>query len=76
VPTNRMRQGDFSELLGSNPWYPAGTVIYDPRTCSTPGAASCVPYPNNVIPQDQLSQNGLAILNAYPAPTPGYLRNL
>jgi len=73
VPTDRMRQGDFSELLGPNPWYPTGTQIYDPRTCPAPGAASCVPYPNNMIPSDQLSQNGLAILNTYPAPTPGYL---
>ncbi len=26
------------------------------------------PYPNNVIPGDQLSPNGLGLLNAYPAP--------
>jgi hypothetical protein len=40
------------------------------------GAASCVAYPNNIIPTGaagHLSPNGLAILNAYPGPTPGYL---
>ena len=65
VPTALMRQGNFSELLGANPWYAAGTVIKNPTT----GA----PYPNNVIPASQLSPNGLAILNTYPTATPGYL---
>jgi hypothetical protein len=72
VPTVLMRQGNFSELLSPNPWYKGVTTIYDPTTCPKVGAASCVPYPNNVIPSG-LSPNGLAILNAYPAPTPGYL---
>ena len=73
VPTVLMRQGDFSELLSPNPWYSGVTKIYDPTTCPAKGAASCVQYPNNVIPTGQLSATGLAILNAYPAPTPGYL---
>ena len=76
VPTLLMRQGDFSELLSPNPWYSGVTKIYDPTTCPAKGAASCVQYPNNVIPTGPggpLSPNGLAILNAYPAPTPGYL---
>ncbi len=69
VPTALMRQGDFSELLSpSNPWY-AGKKIYEPNTCPTAGGSGCVAYPNNVIPQSQLSTNGLAILNAYPTPT-------
>ena len=72
VPTTLMRTGNFSELLGANPWYPAGTKIYDPATCPSVGAASCVPYPNNVIPTTSLSPNGLAILDATPAPTPGF----
>jgi Carboxypeptidase regulatory-like domain/TonB-dependent Receptor Plug Domain len=75
VPTALMRQGDFSELLGTNPWYKP-TTLYNPATCPTLGAASCVAYPNNVIPQSQLSPNGLAILNAYPTPTiPGVTTN-
>jgi hypothetical protein len=65
VPTLLMRQGNFSELLGSTPWYKAGTVIKDPTTGN--------PFPNNIIPTSQLSHNGLAILSAYPAPTPGFL---
>jgi hypothetical protein len=73
VPTTLMRQGDFSELLSPNPWYSGVTKIYDPTTCPTKGAATCVQYPNNVIPAGQLSANGMAILNAYPGPTPGYL---
>jgi hypothetical protein len=72
VPTLRMRQGDFSELLGANPWYSGVNKIYNPATCAVKGAASCVAYPNNVITSG-LSHNGLAILNAYPLPTPGYL---
>jgi hypothetical protein len=72
VPTLRMRQGDFSELLGANPWYSGVNKIYNPATCPVKGAASCVAYPNNIITSG-LSHNGLAILNAYPLPTPGYL---
>ncbi len=73
VPTALMRQGNFSELLSSNPWYKTGTVIYDPSTCATAGAASCVPFPGNVIPSNKLSPNGVGILSAYPAPTAGFL---
>jgi hypothetical protein len=64
VPTALMRTGNFSQLLGSNPWYSGSTQLKNPTT----GA----PYPNNVIPASQLSPNGLAIMNAYPAATPGY----
>jgi hypothetical protein len=74
VPTTLMRQGNFSELLASNPWYKAGTVIYDPKTCPSLGAAGCTPFPGNIIPASQLSPNGVAIMSAYPAPTPGYLQ--
>ena len=60
VPTNLMRQGNFSELLNpANPFYGGTRVITDPTTGN--------PYPNNVIPQNQLSPNGLALLNTFPA---------
>jgi hypothetical protein len=72
VPTNLMRLGNFSELLTSNPWYSGTHQLYYPGTCPKVGAASCVPIPGNIIPPGSLSPNGLAILNAYPAPTPGY----
>ena len=32
------------------------------------------PFPGNVIPTDRLSPNGLALLNMYPLPTPGFQR--
>ena len=72
VPTLDMRQGNFSELLGPNPWYSGSHVIYQPSTCPSTSAATCVPYPNNIIPPTQLSPNGIAIINAYPLPTPGF----
>jgi hypothetical protein len=73
VPTLAMRQGDFSQLLGSNPWYKTGTVIYNPASCPVLGASTCQPFPNNVIPTSLLTHNGTAIMSAYPAPTPGFL---
>jgi len=73
VPTLRMRTGDFSEFLSPNPWLSGTHIIYDPATCPSLGSASCQPFANNVIPNGKLSANGLAILNAYPTPTPGYL---
>ncbi len=74
VPTALMREGNFSELLGPNPWYPAGTKIYVPGTCPVAGGAGCVAYQGNIIPQAQQSPNGIGILNSYPAPTPGFLQ--
>jgi hypothetical protein len=58
VPTALMRTGNFSELLGSNIFYNKPVQIVDPNTH--------VPYPDNIIPANQLSPNGLALLNAYP----------
>jgi hypothetical protein len=72
VPTMLMRQGNFSELLGSNPWYSGSHQIYDPSTCPKLGTAACQPFIGNIIPQSRVSPNGIAIMNAYPAPTPGF----
>lgn len=61
VPTTLMRQGDFSELLNpTNIFYGKAIQLVNPTT----GA----PYAANIIPPGQLSANGLALLNAYPAP--------
>ncbi len=61
VPSDLMRQGDFSELLNpSNIFYGKAVQIKDPTT----GA----PYANNMIPANQLSPSGLGILKAFPAP--------
>jgi hypothetical protein len=73
VPTTLMRQGNFSELLGPNPWYSGVHQLYYPGTCPKLSASTCQPIPGNIIPASSLSPNGLAILNAYPGPTPGFL---
>jgi hypothetical protein len=64
VPTEKMRNGDFSELLVPNPFFSGTRTIRDPLT----GEA----FPNNVIPPDRLSKNGLALLRTYPLPTGGF----
>ena len=65
VPTEAMRRGDFGELLNpANGFFSGARVINDPLTGQ--------PFPGNIIPQNRLSPNGVALLNAYPAPTPGF----
>ena len=60
VPSLAMRNGDFSELLGTNLYYGALRVINDPQT----GA----PFPGNIIPVNRQSPNGMAFLRTFPAP--------
>jgi hypothetical protein len=68
VPTDLMRTGNFSELLGPNIFYNAPVQIVNPTTG--------LPYANNIIPQNQLSPNGIGLLNAYPhANTPNNPNN-
>ncbi|MCI0620667.1 MAG: TonB-dependent receptor [Acidobacteria bacterium] len=67
VPTNAMRQGNFSQLLSlSTP-----VVLRDPTTSS--------PFPGNVIPSSRLNATSLQVLQKYlPAPnlgSPGALTN-
>ena len=63
VPSLAMRRGDFSELLNpNNRFYGRVRVITNPATGE--------PFSDNIIPPDQLSPNGLALLRAYPEPTP------
>lgn len=59
VPTALMRQGNFSELLHPN-------IFMSPVQLTDPNTGQ--PYPNNVIPKNQLSPNGLALLNVFPEP--------
>jgi hypothetical protein len=73
VPSLLMRQGNFSELLGPNIYYNKPTIVYDPTTCPSLGASTCQPFQGNIIPKNLWSTNGMAILNMYPLPTPGYL---
>jgi hypothetical protein len=57
VPTNLMRQGDFSQLLtGSRP-----IVIRDPLSGN--------PFPNNAIPSNRFNSVAIKVLGKYlPAP--------
>ena len=58
-----MRQGDFSELLGANPFFSTPQIIRDPLTGQ--------PFPGNIIPANRLSPNGIALMNAVPAADAG-----
>jgi hypothetical protein len=72
VPTLRMRNGDFSELLGANRFFGSEVLIRDPATRSAANPNG-TPFPGNVIPNNRLSPNGLALLRAFPEPTPGFV---
>jgi len=64
VPTEAMRRGDFSQLLGSNPFFSTPQQLRDPLNGQ--------PFAGNIIPTGRLSQNGIALMNLYPLPTPGF----
>ncbi|HZT32343.1 MAG TPA: carboxypeptidase regulatory-like domain-containing protein [Bryobacteraceae bacterium] len=65
VPTAAMRTGDLSSLLDpKNPFFGKARIASDPSTGQ--------PFPGNLIPSSRLSQQGAALLNAYPLPTPGF----
>jgi hypothetical protein len=65
VPSLKMRQGDFSELLdASNRFTSKVTTIKDPTTGQ--------PFPGNIIPTNRLSANGIGLLKSYPEPTLGF----
>jgi hypothetical protein len=64
VPSLAMRNGNFSELLGPNTFFSGPRIINDPLTGQ--------PFPGNIIPENRLSPNGIALLRTYPTPTPGF----
>ena len=67
VPSAAMRIGDFNELLNpANSYFGRAITINNPLTGQ--------PFPGNIIPASQRSANGLAMLNVFPLPTPGYLQ--
>ncbi|MEP6900208.1 MAG: TonB-dependent receptor [Actinomycetota bacterium] len=72
VPTLKMRQGDFSELLAlSTP-----VIIYDPlTTVAVPGGFSRTAFPGNIIPANRLSAISRAYQGLLPAPTNSALQN-
>ena len=62
VPTAKMRQGDFSELLPS-------IVIYDPATARADGnRVRRDPFPGNIIPANRISPISRNYLSYYPMP--------
>jgi hypothetical protein len=70
VPSVKMRQGDFSELLDpNNPYTHKVQPIKDPNSsnsCTVADRSGC--FTGNIIPANRLSPNGIGILNAWPAP--------
>ncbi|HEY3350084.1 MAG TPA: carboxypeptidase-like regulatory domain-containing protein [Thermoanaerobaculia bacterium] len=58
VPSEKMRRGDFSDLLA------LGIKIYDPLTGTTNRTA----FPGNVIPTNRLNSIAMNLLSYYPLP--------
>ncbi len=78
VPTLRMRNGDFSELLNTSDPNVARingglpVIIYNPRQPSGTRQA----FAGNIIPASAIDPAGLAILQRFPLPTrPGIFNN-
>jgi hypothetical protein len=68
VPTVKMRNGDFSELLDpNNIFYHKAVVIMDPKT-GLPFPGNIIPAPGTPTAGSAASPNGLGILKAYPLP--------
>jgi outer membrane receptor protein involved in Fe transport len=63
VPTAKMRTGDFSEVLASNPTF----RIYDPATGTSDGRNREF-FPGAVIPANRMSDIAQKIQSVYPAP--------
>ena len=64
VPDALNRTGDFSDWLSYNKVY----QIYDPTTGNPATGVGRTPYPNNMIPQSQISSQAKAIMNYFPLP--------
>ena len=67
VPTEKMRNGDFSELLAS------GITIYDPATAvrRADGRIERQPFPGNIIPANRISPIARNYLQYLAAAQPG-----
>jgi hypothetical protein len=62
VATDLMRAGNFSQI---------SQIIYDPltRVYNSAGAGTASPFPGNIIPTSQISQQALNLLKYYPTTT-------
>jgi hypothetical protein len=67
VPSARMRNGDFSELLALGPQY----QIYNPFTRRAVGNGRFQqdPFPGNIIPQGMINSVARAVMEYIPLPT-------
>jgi len=66
VPTEKIRRGDFSDLLA----LPTPTLIYDPATAPKTGTGNFnrTAFPGNIIPTERLNPIALAYFKFYPLP--------
>jgi hypothetical protein len=64
VPTAKMRNGDFSEVLAFNPAF----RIYDPATGNQATGAGREAFPGAIIPANRISGISKAIQDLYPMP--------
>lgn len=65
VPTEQMRNGDFSQIAG---------IIYDPATINAAGQRQ--PFAGNIIPTARHNAVGKKLMSYYPIPTrPGVINN-
>jgi hypothetical protein len=63
VPSQAMRNGDFSALLGQ------GIAIYDPLTARIEGGfVTRSPFPGNLIPQSRINPIAATVMSFYPMP--------
>jgi hypothetical protein len=63
VPTERMRNGDFGEVVALN----SNFRIYDPATGTSTGANRAI-FPDAIIPANRISEISRRIQSLYPAP--------
>jgi hypothetical protein len=79
VPTQRMRNGDFGELLGQDVTTVPDSTLTGCHTTKVIGAiydpTTCLPFANNVIPAGRQNKASINYMNAYPLPSRAGLIN-
>jgi hypothetical protein len=79
VPTMLMREGNFSEVLGTTPIYDPATAFMGNSTCGNTGTLNTVcrnAFDGNIIPVDRIYLPARALLRLFPEPNlPGVTNN-
>ena len=73
-----MRNGNFSEILGTTPINDPSTGVLLNSTCkpgSTGTTVCCTPFAGNIIPQNRIYAPAQAFLNLFPEPNQPELVN-